>query len=383
MPWKEITPVSERLGLCRMALEGKFSVSRLAGDFGVSRKTAYKWIERYREGGEIGVLDRSRRPERSPTAVGEELARAVLEMKSAYPMWGPRKLHKLLQDELGEQMPSRATVGRILERNGLTSRREPRPREEAVLRFERGKPNEMWQTDFAAPFPLPDGKKVWPVAVLDDHSRYCVSLIGAPDCSGKSALLAFRMAAERYGLPDEMLSDHGSAFGTSREHVSAFTAYLWALKVEHAQGRYAHPQTQGKLERLNRTMYHECISRHSYSTTEHWNKCFEEYRQTYNELRPHESLLDAVPASRYRASERGFEEPDRDYRPDGEDLVHRRVDVSGKIWLLQHHVKVGNGLAGWTVSARHEGGGIWTVFFHGRTVCQTALAKLAPYKPKP
>jgi transposase InsO family protein len=383
MPWREITPMSERLNMCRLAMEGEFNKSELARDFGVSRKTAYKWIDRYRREGDAGVFDRSRRPGKSPGCVSEDVVREVFELKASFPMWGPRKLHRLLEDRLGDAAPSKSTVARVLARAGLTDVREPSPRVEAVGRFERGEPNELWQTDFAAPFVLADGRKVWPLPVLDDHSRYCVSLVAAPDASGASALLGLRTGARRYGLPAEVLSDHGSAFGVSRRNVSAFTAYLWALGVEHTQGRYAHPQTQGKLERFNRTLERESIRQHCYTSLEDWGKCFEEYRQLYNQVRPHEALADDVPASHYKPSDRRFLEPDRHHREGGDGEVHRRVDASGKIWLLQHHVKVSNGLAGWIVAARHEGGGVWTVSFRGRTICQAQLAKLASYKPRP
>ena len=383
MAWREITPVSERLNMCRLADEGIYSMSELARSFGVSRKTCYKWLRRYRSEGEAGVFDRSRRPSCSPCSVEEEVVRQVLQMKSRYPAWGPRKLRRLLEASLGSELPCVSTVARVLERNGLTDRREPTPRQEALGRFERGKPNELWQADFAAPLRLANGSRLWPLPMVDDHSRYCVSLIAAPDSTSGSALSALKLAARRYGLPTEILSDHGSAFGVSPKGLSAFTAYLWAVGVRHTQGRYAHPQTQGKIERFNQTLELECINRHAYETLEEWNDCLEEYRQLYNQVRPHEALGDEPPASRYLPSERRFVEPDPEYREAGEGVIHRRVDNSGRIWLLQHHIKVGKGLCGWTVSARHDGGGVWTVLFRGHAICQVHLAKGAAYRPKP
>lgn len=383
MPWKEVTPVSERLNMCRLAVEGRHSLTSLAKDFGVSRKTAYKWLSRYQEEGDEGVFDKSRRPNASPASVDRETVEAVIALKKCYPMWGPRKLHRLLMDADSGVICSRSTVGRILERAGLNDRRESRPREEAVERFERADANDLWQIDFTAPFGAANGQKIWPLPLLDDHSRYCLAVLAVPSCSTRYALECFEIAAKAYGLPRQLLSDHGGAFGTSRSYVSGFTAYLWASGVEHIQGRYSHPQTQGKLERFNQTLKKECITRHDYSTAEDWGKCFEEYRQIYNSVRPHESLCDCTPASRYAASRRAFSEPDRAFREPGMDLLHRKVDCSGKIWLLQHHVKVGNGLAGWIVSARHDGNGFWTIFFRGHSICQVSLAKQAPYKPKP
>jgi transposase InsO family protein len=383
MPWKEVTPVSERLSMCKLANERSYSISKLARDYGVSRKTVYKWLDRYNQVGVEGIFDRSRRPRSSPAILSEAIADAVVELKSEYPDWGPRKLHKLLVDREGDIPCSRSSVERILARRGLKEIRQKSPVEEALGRFERAEPNELWQIDFTAPFSLSSGAKIWPVPILDDHDRFVVALLAAPACTTRYALEALRCAATRYGMPGQILSDHGSTFGTSRSYLSEFTAYVWACGVEHIQGRYAHPQTQGKLERFNKTLRRECIHRHDYENIEDWNKCFEDYRHIYNNIRPHESLCDATPASLYKASARAFLEPDRNYREPGEDLAHRKVGRDGKIWILQHHVKVSTGLAGWTVSARHDGNGIWTILFRGRSICQVSLAKPASYKPRP
>jgi transposase InsO family protein len=383
MPWRKVTPVSERLDLCKLADEKRYSISELARSFNVSRKTVYKWLDRYSKEGDKGIFDRSRRPVNTPKAIGEDIVGEVIKLKQDYPDWGPRKLHKLLVDKHG-LVCSRSSVERILSRAGLANTRESAVPVDAVGRFERSEPNDLWQIDFTAAFALSDGSKVWPVPILDDSCRYCACLMAAPACSARYALDCVRAAALSYGMPAQILSDHGSAFGTSRRYVSEFTAYLWACGIEHIQGRYAHPQTQGKLERFNRTLRIECIGRHSYDSIEDWNKCFEEYRYIYNNIRPHQSLSDSTPASRYRASERVFVEPERGYmEPGDENTRYRKVGSDGKIWLLQHHVKVGRGLAGWIVSAKHDGCGYWTISFRNHSICQVSLAKEAIYKPRP
>jgi transposase InsO family protein len=307
---------------------------------------------------------------------------AIRALRERYPYWGPRKLRRLLCDRLGDRTPSEATVKRALSRLGLAVRRPP-SRPEAVGRFERPRPNDLWQTDFTAPFALPSGRKLWPVPVLDDHSRFCLSLRAAPAPTTEAALGSLVAAMRAYGLPGEVLSDHGSAFGTSRAAPTAFAVHLWACGVEHRQGRRAHPQTQGKLERFNRTLEEECLYRHACDTAEEWDACLEEFRHRYNTLRPHEAVGDEPPASRYRPAECPYAEPDRTFGEAGDGWEQRRVDCSGRIWLLQHHVPVGQAFAGWTVAARHDGEGYWTVSFRGRRLCQVYLAKAAPYKPKP
>lgn len=383
MPWREVTPVSERLNLCKLAEEGKYSISELAKSFGVSRKTAYKWLGRYDREGAEGIFDKSRCPKSSPTKVSDDVVDAVLKLKEEFEDWGPRKLHKLLIERNPGISCSRSSVERILTRHGLTEKREPGPTPEEVGRFERGEPNDLWQIDFTAPFSMPGDAKVWPIPILDDNARFCVALHAAPTCSSGYALDCLRAAAVCYGMPLEVLSDHGSAFGTSSSYVSEFTAFLWACGIKHTQGRYAHPQTQGKLERFNRTLRWECIRRHNYDNLDDWNKCFEEYRHIYNDIRPHQSLCDEAPASRYTPSPRAFEEPDRLHREDGEGLISRKVGCDGKIWINQHHVRVSRGLAGWVVHAKHDGNGFWSIYFHGHSICQVSLAKQGIYKPRP
>lgn len=383
MPWRVITPMSERLLLCKMALEEGCCVSQLAVKFGVSRKTAYKWIGRYRELGVEGLWDVPKTPNHTPGKVDDEIEAFVVALKDRYKEFGARKLLPHVTQEYGEGAVSKTTIERILARHGLSVEKLCSSVPDEVGRWEREEPNELWQIDFTAPFLTPDGRKVWPVPILDDNTRYslCIQATDAPTC--KNALSAMRVAANRYGLPEEVLSDHGSAFGISKDKLTGFTVFLWALGIRHTQGRYAHPQTQGKLERFNRTLKKECIRWHSYSRLDDWNKCFEEYRHLYNEERVHESLGDVVPASKYTGSTRAFVEPDKRYKEQGEGIHHRQVDSSGKIWIHQHHAKVGNAFSGWTVSCRHDGGGIWSVSFRGHDICQISLAKQALYKPRP
>jgi transposase InsO family protein len=383
MPWDENTTLSQRILLCKLALEGKISLSQLARDFNISRKTANKWVTRYKEHGEAGLLDLSRKPQHAPKQTPEQMVTALLERKQLYPTWGARKLHTLLQRELKGEIPSVTTLHRLLQQHHKTNEALPKATQNTVERFQRTDPNALWQMDFTSPLLLPQRQNVYPLPILDDCTRFCLHLGLYPDCSQNSALAGLREAAKQYGLPTAVLTDHGSAFGTSRKYVSAFTALLWALEVEHIQGRVAHPQTQGKVERFNRTLQSECLRLHSHATREAWEAALEEYRQLYNTIRPHQALGQETPDTLYTPSPRAFVEPDKSSVPEGVGYQHRRVDSGGKIWLFSHHLLVSSGLSGWRVSASHDGEGYWTIWFRGHALCQVHLAKGAPYKPKP
>ncbi|MCL5035866.1 MAG: IS481 family transposase [Chloroflexi bacterium] len=380
MSWRVTSVVDERKAFCELAEQKIIPFSDLCARFGVSYKTGYKWLSRYEESGVNGLHDRSRKPRRSPNKTSEEIESQIMELKKIYTAWGARKLHRLLDIE--SEKPCVTTVHRILKRNGLVNIPEKVDVAEEMQRFERGRPNELWQIDFTSPVETDSGARFWPMPVLDDHSRYCLGLqmFESPDI--KSAITGFRDAALRNGLPKEILTDHGSSFGTSHMYAGRFTIYLWALNINHVRSRYNHPQTQGKLERFNKTLKKECLSSNRYNTISDWNKCLEEYRNVYNEIRPHWALGGDVPACRYEVSNRRFKEPDRNMVIEGDGLVHRRVDMSGKVYLLGHQFNVGQGLVGWRVSARHEGGGVWTIMFMGRLICQVKLSKNAELQPK-
>lgn len=127
MPWREIEPMDEKIRLIAAVMEQEHSISELCASFGISRKTAYKWLRRYDDDPRCGLLDRSRAPHRVPWAIGEAQAEAILGLRYAHPSWGPRKLRaKLAQREPDQRWPAPSTIGELLCRQGLTHpRRRP------------------------------------------------------------------------------------------------------------------------------------------------------------------------------------------------------------------------------------------------------------------
>lgn len=365
MPWREQTVMSQRVTFCERAGRRGANVSALCREFEISRKTGYKWLGRYRQGGQAGLSDRSRRPGRSPWRSSPEMEDRVVALKRRYPYWGPRKLHRLLGREVSqEQMIAVSTVARILSRHGLVRVAEEPVVYPVVGRFEYAAPNDLWQMDLKAPIRLPDGRKVYPVGLLDDHSRYALGLWLLPDQTDQRVLACWIAAARVYGLPQKTLTDHGAQFGMEPQQTSAFRAYLWACGVKHTQGRVKHPQTQGKVERFWGTLRCELMPRLQTLPPEDWPALLEAWRRQYNLLRPHESVQDNPPASRYQPSDRPFVEPDRHARVGLPTSVYRRVDVRGRLALGGQRLMVGRGLSGWLVEARPLGNGCWHIYFH-------------------
>lgn len=378
MPWSVSSVVERRMEFCAEVLEHGVSVSAACRAFEISRKTGYKWLGRYLERGAGGLMDRSRRPQHSPNRLSRKLEHYVVEMKREYEYWGPRKIHKLASKEHPEiKSVSVSTISRVFARYGLVTPREEPVTYPTVSSFERSNPNELWQMDLKVAVKRNGGLKVWVAGLLDDHSRYVLGLWFLRDLTDEAVLSCWIEAARHYGLPSQTLTDHGAQFGMEDCATSAFGTYLWACKVQHIQGRVGHPQTQGKIERFWRTFKHELTPQLEGASPDAWAGLMERWRQQYNTIRPHESLDDLSPSSRYRPSGKPFVEPDRDQNIGKPDSVYRRVNHRGWISLGGQLHMVGRGLKGWKVEARSQGNGCWHIYFRHHFVREIILTKPA------
>lgn len=300
--------------------------------WGVSAKTAYKWLARWKAEGCGGLGDRRRRPRRSPRRTSAEMEARILELRDAQPARGARKIARLLGDAQVVGVPALSTITRVLERNGRIEEEESLKRKEFV-RFERATPNELWQMDFKGHFPLGDGSRCHPLMVLDDHSRYCAGAAALGDERGESVKASLVAIFRGCGLPESMLMDNGAPWGNDREHVyTPLVVWLIRLGVVVLHGRPRHPQTQGKLERLNRTLKDELLKRRvgGFADLRDVQTGLEAWREAYNRQRPHEALGMEVPASRYTPSGRAYPEQLPRIEYDAADTV-RKVQHSG--WI--------------------------------------------------
>lgn len=373
MPWKEATTMSQRVGFVEEAKAVGANISALCRKYGISRKTGYKWLKREREGGSAGLVDRSRRPKHSPEQTGAEVEGEVLGVREDHPAWGGRKIRRVLQDRGCLEVPAASTITAILRRNEKIDPQEAN-KHKPFQRFEREHPNELWQMDFKGFFALQEGGYCHPLTVIDDHSRFLVGLKACPNETHTTVQSQLTVIFEQYGLPDRLLMDNGSPWGDDREsRHTIFTSWLLRLGIAVSHGRPYHPQTQGKDERLNRTLLEEVISRHAMATLLESQSWFDEWRQVYNCLRPHEALQLDTPNSHYHPSPRPFPTvlPPVTYEPD--DII-RKVDVTGKICFKSHRYRVGRAFRYQPVALRPtETDGILHVYFCKQQVAQIDL----------
>lgn len=376
MPWRVDTLQSIRQSFCERVLSSGESVSSICRSFGISRKTGYKWLRRHRIAGAAGLSDRRRKPHHSPNRSSAVVEALVKGVKEEHPYWGPRKIHWLLyQDNPDAERVAISTVGRILARHGMVTPREEPVEHPTVSRFERSEPNELWQMDLKMAMRLPDGTRRYVVGILDDHSRYVLGLWWLPDISDSSVLACWIDAARRCGLPSQTLTDHGAQFRMEDHTTSAFRVYLWACGVQHIQGRIRHPQTQGKIERFWGTFQRELTPQLKLVDSSQWAEMTKRWLRQYNTGRPHESLGDRPPVSRFRNSDRNYEEPDRNATIGQDGSLYRRVSPDGRINLGGQRLMIGRGLAQWIVEVRSMGNGCWHVYFRHHFIREFILTK--------
>lgn len=362
MLWKVDDVVDVRREFVEQASVEGANISELCRRFGVSRKAGYKWWARYREQGVAGLSDESRRPSSSPGRTSAEMEERVVELRRAHPAWGGRKLRRRLLDQGVAGVPAASTITEILRRRELlggVGSSAP-----ATGRFERERPNELWQMDFKGHFELGGGGRCHPLTVLDDHSRYALVLEACGNEQGETVRERLTSAFRRYGLPEKMLMDNGSPWGNTVESPwTPLTVWLLKLGVSVGHGRPYHPQTQGKEERFHRTLRAEVLQGRVFADLGESQRKFDAWREVYNFERPHEALELGVPGSRYRPIARSYPERLAEVEQSPGDAL-RKVQRGGAISFRGGTWFVSKAFAGERVGVRPTTvDGVWEVWF--------------------
>ncbi len=303
MPWRTTSVMEERIKFIARALQSGVNFSGLCREFRISRRTGYRWLSRYLEVGSIPLVgELSRRPHRSPTRTSIEYERRVIELRMKYG-WGGKKLHVILAKESVE-LPV-VTINRIIKRSGLI--RPEISHRPALKRFERESPNQLWQMDFKGDIRLTRGR-CYPLSILDDHSRFAIGLYALPNQRAEAVDRSLISTFQRHGVPEAMLMDHGTPWwNNNNEHgLTWLSVSLIKQGIKLYWSGIRHPQTQGKVERFHRTLQGSILSRGRPRTMRDCKEAFDRFRDEYNKIRPHEALDMAVPADRYKPSQRVY-----------------------------------------------------------------------------
>jgi transposase InsO family protein len=365
--------MSSRLEFVALATAQGANIRALCRSFGISPETGYKLLARFKEYGVDGLQERSRRPHSSPQRSSAELESSVVALHDRYPCWGARKLAALLPEG---SKPHPNTISAILRRHGRQIAPSTDVQSPAVKRFEHAAPNLMWQMDFKGHFALTDARagRCYPLTVLDDHSRFAICLSACPSERGDVVKQALTEAFRRYGLPERITCDNGNPWGTPKQNgLTKTEAWLIRVGVQVSHSRPMHPQTQGKDERFHRTLKRELLDRTGFSSLHACQHAFDDWRDQYNLIRPHQALDQKPPVSRYAASARPFPESLPLVEYDADDKV-RQVRANGYINFAGRQLFVGEGLAGEQVALRPGStDGLFHVMFCSRKLCELDL----------
>jgi putative transposase len=365
MPWRQSSPVTERLAFVQDVARSQEPFAELCRRYGISRKTGYVWWRRFSEGGVAGLEEASRRPRRSPSATSARVIQLLKAARRRRPRWGPKKLLRVLAKQYPElRLPAVSTAARILKREGLirSGRRRGRPAR-VLLREGWGRePNDLWTADHKGQFRLGDGKLCYPLTVADSFSRYLVQVRACSSTRLDEARAGFEHAFREFGLPSRILTDNGSPFGsTAVAGLSRLSVWWLKLGIQVERIDPGCPEQNGQHERMHRTLKAEA-TRPARAHARAQQRCFAAFRKDYNEERPHEALSQDVPAQHYRPSPRRYsrETPGLDY-----PLFYERRQVrrNGDIKWRGELVYISEVLSGEPVGLEETADGRWSVYF--------------------
>lgn len=361
--------ITERVSLIHDFLSGEFSISELATNYEVSRKTVYKWIERHREGGWDGLKDVSRAPHHHPNAVGPEVEAALLCWKAAKPTWGAPKLREKLLAQLGvERCPAESTLSAILKRHGLS--RKPRralratPSEQPLAHCQAN--NQVWCADFKGWFRIGNGQKCSPLTISDAHSRYLLCCQGLTYHTGFVTVQPLFIETFReFGVPLAIRTDNGAPFAScGLGGLTPLSVWWVRLGIELERIEPGQPQQNGRHERMHRTLQ-EATAQQPGKNLRAQQEKFDQFRAEYNDERPHEALGQKPPAQVYEPSPRMYPERLPDQRGYPDDWEKRVVRKGGQIKWKGRDVRATQALWGQEIGLKPIGDQLWAVYFEG------------------
>jgi len=307
MPWKESDVMSERTKFIARLLDGE-RMTDLCREFEISRKTGYKLVERFTKAGPEGLLDRSRRPKTNPHRTPGSVVSRVVKLRRQYPTWGPKKLRSRLETLDQEvRWPAASTIGVILKDAGLVDGRKRRRRVWPTPPSDRTDsqgPNELWCMDFKGQFRLSNRQYCYPLTVTDHFSRYLLGCEALTSTRTDPTAAALELIFREYGLPSRLRSDNGTPFASvGLAGLSRLAVWLMRLGIKLERIDPGHPEQNGRHERMHLTLKQE-TTRPGAENMLLQQARFDDFREQFNGIRPHEALQMQTPSSVHEQSKR-------------------------------------------------------------------------------
>ena len=365
MPWKEVRLVDDRVHFITEVNKSQESFAALCRRFGISRKTGYKWCNRYEELGPAGLEERAPIAQTCPHKTVDELVAALVDLRKEHPSWGPKKLKARLEALGTSDVPAASTIGDLLKRHGLVRPRRrrfygpamtPRPLAEATV------PNDTWCVDFKGHFALGDKARCYPLTLTDQVTRYLLKCEAVEKPDGVYVRPHFERAFREFGLPLRIRSDNGPPFASTGIGGLSELA-VWWIKLGIAPERIepGKPQQNGRHERMHRTLKEEVANKPE-GDRQQQQLSFDRFRHEYNDVRPHEALEMQTPSSRYTTSRRVM--PASLSSPEyPETMVVRRVAPNGYVSWQGQVVRISDLLRGEPVGLEPVGEARWRMHY--------------------
>jgi putative transposase len=369
MPWRKTEPMFEKVRFVLAHQDGLFSMTELCERFTISRKTGYKWLARYEEGGLEGLKEQSRAPHTCPHRIAAAAEPAILEARRLHPTWGARKLLPWLarkQPELVEVLPSPTAAAALLSQHGLVERqrRRRKAKHPGSTPLQPDRPNEVWCADFKGQFTTQDGVLCYPLTVTDAHSRFLLGCHGLLSTQTAGAIPVFERLFQEYGLPRAIRTDNGVPFATGAlSGLSKLNIWWIKLGIQHQRIEPGHPEQNGRHERMHRTLKREATRNPERDLASQQGR-FDRFRTEYNEERPHEALGQETPASLYTYSTRTY--PERLPEPAYPGHLQRRwVSKAGNFRFHQgRQLFLSNALVHEWIGLEEVEDGVWSIYFY-------------------
>lgn len=333
MPFRKRTALEERKTFLEEWRREELSFAELCRKYEVSRKTGYKWVDRFEAEGAAGLIERSRAPHTQAQAMPPRVVEKILALRREHPTWGPRKVRAFLEHHHpGSSWPATSSVGELLRREGLSHprllRRRTPPSSEPLAHAT--EPNQVWSADFKGWFLYGNGGRCDPLTVSDNYSRFLLRCRAVEKADGVHVRSQLEAVFRQYGLPWRIRTDNGPPFASAAPGGLSRLSMWWIrLGIVHERIVPGCPEQNGRHERMHLTLKQETASPPQ-RTRESQQAAFARFEQEYNQDRPHEALQYRTPASCYVPSAREYPSrlPELEY-PD--DYHLRRISQQGSL----------------------------------------------------
>jgi transposase InsO family protein len=323
-------------------------------------------IGRYEKFGIEGLLEKSKAPGNHPNKTKKEVEDRILSLKKQHKRWGAKKIFKLLFNYYTEnEIPSIVTIHNILFRHGLVCPQKRIRRVKPVYPiFDPKECNEVWSADYKGKFKMGNMKYCHPLTIADSKSRFLFTAKAHESENFKAVKSEFTRVFRKYGMPKQIHTDNGSPFGSisSIQRFSRLSIWFIDLGILPVFSDPAHPEQNGRHERMHRELKAECAKPSGYDMKSQQRK-LNSFLHEYDYIRPHEALDMETPASVHTRSNVPFPERIKEYQYPAHMRVVN-VTKSGSIrWKSYYWIYLSRVLIGRKAGIEELGNGIWKVYY--------------------